>query len=184
LSVKGRLVAVGMPVTRHPPHRSVRALLTHTALIGIFGVKPVQRIRVQDLWLGQIAVDQILEALPRPSAALTAPPQREQPVPRCFTPERVDPPQIPRHRVIVEISSHHLCQPAAGVLNRIVHAPAQLRCNIPQLRRHAFPYRLRFTVNLPLFQIVPQICVKPRKLKVSGFPAPSRFRFPSANRPT
>ncbi|MCP4335854.1 MAG: glyoxalase [Gammaproteobacteria bacterium] len=24
-------VAVGMPVTRHPPHRSVRALLTHTA---------------------------------------------------------------------------------------------------------------------------------------------------------
>src|SRR5436305_928454 len=25
-------VAVGMPVTRHPPHRSVRALLTHTVL--------------------------------------------------------------------------------------------------------------------------------------------------------
>jgi len=27
------LVAVGMPVTRHPLHRSVRALLTHTAPI-------------------------------------------------------------------------------------------------------------------------------------------------------
>ena len=26
-------VAVGMPVARHPPHRSVHALLTHTALI-------------------------------------------------------------------------------------------------------------------------------------------------------
>src|ERR1039457_7289174 len=26
-------VAVGMPVARHPPHRSVRALLTHTVLI-------------------------------------------------------------------------------------------------------------------------------------------------------
>src|ERR1035437_9982230 len=25
-------VAVGMPVARHPPHRSVRALLTHTVL--------------------------------------------------------------------------------------------------------------------------------------------------------
>jgi len=24
-------VAVGIPVTRYPPHRSVRALLTHTA---------------------------------------------------------------------------------------------------------------------------------------------------------
>src|ERR1035441_2578725 len=28
----GRWVAVGMPVTRHPPHRPVLALLTHTVL--------------------------------------------------------------------------------------------------------------------------------------------------------
>lgn len=27
----GLLVAVGMPLTRHPPHRSVRAVLPHTA---------------------------------------------------------------------------------------------------------------------------------------------------------
>src|SRR5213593_3331743 len=27
---EGRRVAVGMPVARHPPHRSVLALLTHT----------------------------------------------------------------------------------------------------------------------------------------------------------
>src|SRR5208283_4506560 len=47
-------VAVGMPVTRHPPHRSVRALLTHTALIGMFGAKPIQRVRVQDCRFRQI----------------------------------------------------------------------------------------------------------------------------------
>jgi hypothetical protein len=35
------LVAVGMPIARHPPHRSVRALLTHTALISDVGVSPV-----------------------------------------------------------------------------------------------------------------------------------------------
>ena len=29
----GKTVAVGMPVTRHPPHRSVRAEFPHTALI-------------------------------------------------------------------------------------------------------------------------------------------------------
>ena len=29
----GRMVAVGMPVARHPPHRSVRAEFPHTALI-------------------------------------------------------------------------------------------------------------------------------------------------------
>ena len=37
-----------MPVTRHPPHRSVRALLTHTALIGMFGEKPFQRVGMQN----------------------------------------------------------------------------------------------------------------------------------------
>ena len=42
-----------------------------------------------------------------------------------------------------------------------------------------FPTLLRFTVSFPLLWIVLQICVNPRKLNVSGFPAPSRFR----NRP-
>ena len=108
-------VAVGMPVTRHPPHRSVRALLTDTALIGIFGVEPVQRMRMYDSWFGQIPSHQSLEALPRPSVALTAPPQRKQPVPRRFPPEPAEPPQIPRYRVIVEISSHHLIQPVSDL---------------------------------------------------------------------
>jgi hypothetical protein len=34
-------VAVGTTVTHRPPHRSVRALLTHTALISDVGVSPV-----------------------------------------------------------------------------------------------------------------------------------------------
>src|SRR5260370_5307975 len=32
-SVRSAMVAVGMPVTRHPPHRSPRAALPHEALI-------------------------------------------------------------------------------------------------------------------------------------------------------
>src|SRR5487761_2539116 len=131
-----------MPVTRHPPHRSVRALLTHTALIGIFGVKPIQRIRMNDSWFGQIPAYQSLDSLPRPPAALTAPPQRKQPVSRRLPPERIEPLQVSRNRVIVEVSSHHLCQPVAGLLNRIVHSPAQFGCNIAQLCCHAFPNRL------------------------------------------
>jgi len=42
---------------------------------------------------------------------------------------------------------------------------------------------LRSTRNLPFFQASPQICVKPRKLNVSGLPSPRRFRFAAANRP-
>src|SRR6516225_8912842 len=41
----------------------------------------------------------------------------------------------------------------------------------------------RTTVNIPLLLFFPQICVKPRKLNVSGFPSPRRFRFVSANGP-
>jgi hypothetical protein len=48
----GPAVAVGMPVSRHPPHGPVLALLTHTVLTldqGMFGVETLGRIRLQDL---------------------------------------------------------------------------------------------------------------------------------------
>jgi hypothetical protein len=41
-----------MPVSRHPPHGPVLALLTHTVLTldqGMFGVETLGRIRLQDL---------------------------------------------------------------------------------------------------------------------------------------
>ena len=40
-------VAVGMPVARHPPHRSVRAALPHTALPLDSSVKTSVRIGVK-----------------------------------------------------------------------------------------------------------------------------------------
>ena len=48
----GPAVAVGMPVSRHPPHGPVLALLMHTVLTldqGMFGVETLGRIRLQDL---------------------------------------------------------------------------------------------------------------------------------------
>jgi hypothetical protein len=38
----------------------------------------------------------------------------------------------------------------------------------------------RSTVNRPLLLLFPQMCVKPRKLNVSGFPSPCFFRLPTA----
>src|ERR1700692_2047163 len=67
-------VAVGMAVTGHPPHTSVRALLTHTVLtfdVWMFGRKAHLRIRMLDLDFR----DQVSEFLPKsflaPAAALT-----------------------------------------------------------------------------------------------------------------
>ena len=124
-----------------PPHRSVRALLTRTALIGMFGEKPVQRVRVQDCWLRRITVGECLETLPRPSAALTAPPQRK-PVPRCFPPERVQPLQVSRHGVMVVVSPHHLCEPVTSLANWIVDASAQFYCDVLQFCRQSLTDRL------------------------------------------
>ena len=63
----------------------------------MFGVKPRHRIRVQDSGPGQIESHESLEPLPRPPAALTAPPQRESPVPRDLLPERFESWQIARN---------------------------------------------------------------------------------------
>src|ERR1035438_6253665 len=49
---------------------------------------------------------------------------------------------------------------------------AAMSCSFAVIR---FPTVFRNTVNLPLFQIVPQICVKPRKLNVSDREASSQF---------
>ena len=45
-------VAVGIPVTRDPPHRSVRALLAHTAPVSDDGGEAFLRPRVKNAGLG------------------------------------------------------------------------------------------------------------------------------------
>jgi vitamin B12 transporter len=47
----GILVAVGMPVTRHPPHRSRRAELPHRALASDSNAQALCRVRMQDAGL-------------------------------------------------------------------------------------------------------------------------------------
>ena len=72
-------VAVGMPVARHPPHRPVLALLTHTVPTLDSGGKARLRIRVQNRDFWQSCPEPSLKDLPAPVVPLTAPPQRPQP---------------------------------------------------------------------------------------------------------
>lgn len=48
LTVPDTTVAVGMPVTRHPPRRSGRALLTHPAPTSSSGVEAFLRVRMNN----------------------------------------------------------------------------------------------------------------------------------------
>jgi hypothetical protein len=84
-----------------------------------------------------------------------APPPHRLPPTAChIAPKRPQPGKIPRHGVIVEVAPHHGAQPFSGVLDR----------------------------HRPVSCIVPWMCVKPRTLRVSGFPFPFRRRRSMANR--
>lgn len=62
---RGQLrVAVGMPVPRHPPHRSVREELPHTAPASGSDAQTFRRIRVADSRLWDIPVNQAAHPIP------------------------------------------------------------------------------------------------------------------------
>jgi hypothetical protein len=57
---------------------------------------------------------------------------------------------------------------------------ASIACSLATMRFFAV---FRLTMNAPLLRRFPQWCVKPRNVKVSGFPSPRFSRSEAANRP-
>jgi hypothetical protein len=110
-------------------------------------------------------VQQSLEPLPRPPAALTSPLQRESPVSRDLLPERLEPWQISQYCVVLVVSTDDLFQP--GSRHWHVHAAAQFTLTTRSFAAIRWPTVWRCTVNLPLLWILPQIWMKPRKSNVS-----------------
>src|SRR5262245_44195109 len=66
-------VAVGMPVTQHPPHRSRRAALPHRALASGHNAQTRRGIGVQDVGWRQPLGCEGISPLPGDTMALTAP---------------------------------------------------------------------------------------------------------------
>jgi len=87
-----------------------------------------------------------------------------------------------RHRVIVEVAGDDLPQPSSLLGNRLMPAPPQSLFDGLQLCPHAVRRDFRLIWNFPR-QVLLQIKVKPRKVKVSGLPSPRRLRFAAAKRP-
>src|SRR6202023_3628874 len=114
-----------MPVTRHPPHRSVRALLTHTVLT-LDQRKAYFRIRMQDLDLRQQIAEFLPKAVPGPAGALTPPAKLPPPHAQHFVSERFQSILVSGYRVILEISPNHRYQPLRRVLGPLVQTLSQL----------------------------------------------------------
>src|SRR6266513_4284805 len=96
-------------------------------------------------------VQQNLEPLPRPPAALTTPPQRESPLSRDLLPERFEPWQISRYRVVLVISTDDLFDPIPGFRHWHRHASAQFHSYCPKFRRHPLAHRLALHRELAAF---------------------------------
>ena len=139
-------VAVGMPVARHPPHRSVLALLTHTVLTwDVLPRKANVRVRMQNLDVRDEAPEFHPKFVPGPAGSLTPPSKLPPPHAQHFVPERVQALLVARHRVISEISANHRLQPPRRVLGPRVQALAELLPNLLQLGGQALADRFSGT---------------------------------------
>src|SRR2546426_478620 len=85
--------------------------------------------------------------------------------------------------MILEIPPPHRLEPLHRIPDSFVPPLLQLRLNILQLGCQPLADRLPVNREIPLRLLVPQIGVKPRKLKVSGFPSPRFFLRSVAYRP-
>ena len=99
------LVAVGMAVTRHPPHRSVRAELPHTAPALGFNAEASYRMRMH--WIGYEQTGQGSHAFPVQAVSLTPPFKGMPPRIDDFTTKAIQSSCITGYVVVVAVYPLH-----------------------------------------------------------------------------
>src|SRR5450759_4086078 len=115
-----------MPVTRHPPHKTVRARLRIRLQPWMGGVKTLHWIRVQNTGLGNPPVKEPREPLPWHVATLTAMDQYNPPQSAQAFCEDLEPIQVARNSMVLVIAQSDFVQPFADRCWRRVHPMAQL----------------------------------------------------------
>ena len=171
-----------MTITRDPLHRSGRAALPHPALASGDDAKSPQGIGMTDARRGQPAVDEPAHPLPGDARRLTAP--------RAARGARAGRPGTGKARA----PGRSWARRSSGCAHRRPSAAMYPLPGSGSCRRrrssaltslsfacNLFRIVCRSTVNRP-FRFFPQMCVKPRKLNVSGFPCPRACRFSAAIR--
>ena len=176
-------VGVGMPITEHPLHRSGRAGLPHPAL-ALGSETPSADWGTDDKYAGgEASARDSARGVPTtqtPSGSAAAKRGATAGAGPCETPSGSARCAARRSsgRARAAPSAGRLLAPGwarAGAAAVRVLTSCSFACH---LRRIVW----RSTVNRPVL-VFPQQCVKPRKLKVSGFPSPRPRRFRSARRP-
>jgi hypothetical protein len=167
----------------NPLHGSGQAGFPHPALALGDDAHAAQGIGMTDGRRRQPASDETPHAVPKDAAVLTAPRQRAVPEPPHLEVKEPQRGVVHGHPVIADVSTHHRLQPLALFGDGFVHAKLKFGFHLIQLRLQPFAYGCRKTVNRPLLLFFTQMCVKPRKLNVSGFPSPRLCRWSIAYGP-
>ena len=81
------------------------------------------------------------------------------------------------------VAGYYLSEPRTDFGNRLMHAEAQLCLYARGFATTRFFAVFRQTMNVLLLRSFPQKGVKPRNVKVSGFPSPRLPGSRAANRP-
>src|ERR1039458_8766918 len=177
------VVGVGIMIAHNPLHGSGRAALPHPALALGNNAHAAQGIGMTDGRQRQPASDEAPHAIPTDATVLAAPRQRAMPEPPHLESKKSQRRVVHGHSVIPDMPTHHRLQPLALFGDGVVHSSLKLGFHLVQLRLQPLAYCCRKTVNRPLLPFFTQICVKPRKLNVSGFPSPRHARLSIAYGP-
>src|SRR5437016_14530716 len=170
-------------IAHNPLHGSGQAGFPHPALALGDNAHAAQGIGMTDGRQRQPASDEAPHAIPEDASVLATPRQRAMPEPSHLESKESQRRVVHGHSVIPEVSTHHRLQPFALFGNGFVHPSSKLGFTSFNFVCNLLRIVCRSTVYIPLLLFFTQICVKPRKLNVSGFPSPRRCRLLIANGP-
>src|SRR5213596_820014 len=130
-----------MPVTQHPLHRSVRAVLPHTAPALGRDDQTLVRVRVADVRNRKPMRNQAKHSTPAQVFGLAAAAQRAVPQSSDLEAEYAQPCSVVGHAEVAGMSGHHRPQVRALLGNGVVHAPSELELDRLEFGSQAFGTR-------------------------------------------
>jgi hypothetical protein len=134
-------VAVGMPVTRHPPRRSGRALLTHPAPALSLGVEALLRVRMNDPGPRQPVISNSPVALPVQPFPLTPATQGAIPTLSDLVAKSRDGLAVQRHPIIVDVPLDDPLEPRTSARHGVVQSSPEFCADSLELGYSPFPHR-------------------------------------------
>jgi hypothetical protein len=136
------MVAVGMRVTPHPPHRSRRAGLPHRALALGNNAKTYQRVRMADTRQGNPPGNQALHPSPRQVVFVAAAPQHLHPQSTVLFPKHTDGRAVHWHAIVARVAPDHRSEMPPLLRDRLVHPSSKFPVDLFQFPLKSLAHRL------------------------------------------